>query len=430
MLSRNAFNALLKTLEEPPEHILFLLATTELHKVPATVSSRCQIFALRPIPPAEVVERLRWVCDHEGIRAGDEVLRFITAQSTGSLRDALSLLEQIRAYCGDALALTDVETALGVARVGQVAALADAMAGGDLGGALLAVGDLAESGVDPRQLARQLAGYWREALLARARRTPVTEPHVASCSADAIATVLRHLLSVESSTRRSDSPRWALELAIAEATMAIGGAEAGSARRPPDHAPRARIEAPASSDPPPYTAGPSQVPGDADLPRSMPQPPALSGRDEEGDPARHDEQAAQPGSAAGLAPEPATAEAAGLTCEQLRERWPQVMRWLSERQKRLVYGALQKTSSAAITVDDGVVTVGFPPEQRLMMSQLDRPNNRQVVEQALAAVFGGQWAVRCATIEGMPATSSSDHQNDHEYLEFIAAAAEARERRQ
>jgi DNA polymerase-3 subunit gamma/tau len=433
MLSIGAFNALLKTLEEPPEHILFLLATTELHKVPATVSSRCQLFALRPIPPPEVVERLRWVCDQEGIGADDEVLRFITAQSTGSLRDALSLLEQIRAYCGNSLVLSDVEAALGVARVGQVASLADAMAGGDLGGALLAVGDLAESGVDPRQLARQLAGYWRDALLARARKTPVAEPRVASCSADAIAMVLRHLLSVESVTRRSDSPRWALELAIAEATMAIGGTELIAATRPPDHAARDRFEAsaPPPPDPPSPSAPSPQVPGDAHPPPSMSQPPVSSSHAEEGDLARtadsHEAQATQGGTA--TPPESAPATAAELTAEQLRERWPLVMRWLNEQQKRSIYSMLQKASSAAITVDDGVITIGFPPNQSWMMSQLDKPNNRQVVEQAVAAVFGGQWGVRCATIEGMPATSSGDRQDDQEYVDFIAATVEARERR-
>src|SRR5690348_5123525 len=131
MLSIGAFNALLKTLEEPPDHILFALATTELQKVPATVRSRCQLLELRPIPPVDMVARLRFVCASERINAGNDVLEFISAQSTGSLRDALSLLEQVRAFCGDDLILDDVETALGVARVSIVATLAGAMAGGE-----------------------------------------------------------------------------------------------------------------------------------------------------------------------------------------------------------------------------------------------------------------------------------------------------------
>lgn len=226
MLSIGAFNALLKTLEEPPEHILFALATTELHKVPATVRSRCQLLELHPIAAAEMANRLRLVCAREGIEAADDVIRFITSQSTGSLRDALSMLEQIRSFCGDRLVLADVETALGVARNAHVATLAGAMAAGDLARALLVAGDLMESGVDPRQLSRQLASYWRDALVARARQKPVEEPSVARCRAEQIVPVLYTLMTVETGARRSDSPRWALEAAIAQATLSFGGQSA------------------------------------------------------------------------------------------------------------------------------------------------------------------------------------------------------------
>lgn len=424
MLSIGAFNALLKTLEEPPGHILFLLATTELHKVPATVTSRCQIFALRPIPAPDVVERLRYVCEHEGIQADPEVLRFVTAQSTGSLRDALSLLEQIRAYCGDALVLADVEAALGVARVGQVAALADAMAAGNIGAALLATGDLAESGVDPRQLARQLAGYWREALLARARRTHLAEPHVAACSADQIALVLRHLLNVESQTRRSDSPRWALELAITEATLALGVA-----------APTGRVPAiqQQSAEPPAAPAPMVTVPSPIAAPESGPVSAVFDVPDQAAPQPAVGEAAPEPpldqitsGMAGG---QPAAEAIAAPTVEQVRERWPEVMRWLSMQQKRLVHGMLQVAAVPVLSVHEGSLTIGFPPNHSLAMQQLVRPNNRQVVEQALAAVIGGQWRVECATIDSMPAPPSMDRLGDLDYLDSFAAEVTARERR-
>src|SRR6185312_5565426 len=179
MLSIGAFNALLKTLEEPPDHILFLLATTEIHKVPLTVLSRCQRHDLRSVPLPEMKARLRYICTEEGLEVEDAVIELLAALGTGSLRDAESLLEQVRAYCGDSLRLAEVEAALGVARLGEIAALADLMAAGDLAGTLLLLGAMMDGGIEPRQLTRQLSGYWRDAILARARRQKVAEPNVA-----------------------------------------------------------------------------------------------------------------------------------------------------------------------------------------------------------------------------------------------------------
>jgi DNA polymerase III subunit gamma/tau len=233
MLSIGAFNALLKTLEEPPDHILFLLATTEIHKVPLTVLSRCQRHDLRSVPLPEMTARLKYVCEQEGLEAEDTVIELLATLGTGSLRDAESLLEQVRAYCGDSLRLAEVEAALGVARMGEIAVLADLMAAGDLAESLLLLGTMMDGGIEPRQLTRQLSGYWRDAVLARARRKPVAEPNVARCTADKIVAVLRSLLSVESVARRSDSPRFALELAVAEATLQLApGAGAGVSSRP------------------------------------------------------------------------------------------------------------------------------------------------------------------------------------------------------
>ncbi len=241
MLSIGAFNALLKTLEEPPDHILFLLATTEIHKVPLTVLSRCQRHDLRSVPLPEMTARLKYVCEQEGLEAEDAVIELLATLGTGSLRDAESLLEQVRAYCGDNLRLAEVEAALGVARMGEIAVLADLMAAGDLAESLLLLGTMMDGGIEPRQLTRQLSGYWRDAVLARARRKPVAEPNVARCTADKIVAVLRSLLSVESVARRSDSPRFALELAVAEATLQLAPAggvsvptHTASSAAPPD----------------------------------------------------------------------------------------------------------------------------------------------------------------------------------------------------
>src|SRR5207237_6982551 len=108
MLSVSAFNALLKTLEEPPPHVAFILATTEVHKVPATVASRCQRFDFRRVPLSAMLDRLKWICAQEGIQAEDSALELVARQATGSLRDALSLMDQLRVFSEGSITLQDV----------------------------------------------------------------------------------------------------------------------------------------------------------------------------------------------------------------------------------------------------------------------------------------------------------------------------------
>ena len=139
MLSTGAFNALLKTLEEPPAHVLFVLATTDVHKVPATIASRCQRLDFRTIAPRDIVARLAYVCEQEGMTADVAALELIAQQATGSLRDALSLLDQVRAYEGTAIGVAEVEEALGLARRDTLARLTDDMIAGDAGAALALV---------------------------------------------------------------------------------------------------------------------------------------------------------------------------------------------------------------------------------------------------------------------------------------------------
>jgi DNA polymerase III subunit gamma/tau len=475
MLSIGAFNALLKTLEEPPDHILFALATTELQKVPATVRSRCQLLELRPIPPADMVARLRFVCASERINAGDDVLEFISAQSTGSLRDALSLLEQVRAFCGDDLPLDDVETALGVARVSIVATLAGAMAGGELAQALLIAGDLMDGGVDPRQLTRQLSGFWRDALVGRARQKPIDEPAVAKCRADQIVPVLHALMGVESATRRSDSPRWALETAIADATLTLGGgvgahraalpaAEIVPAPVPYDRSPRMRESEPrAATRALDGSAGDRSHPDAAPYSTPLPSMPELredaraidriafeaQARAGEGGPELASSALeALPGAAAAQVEagsdarnfhgagrqdlQPAGSATTGIDGDlrpievsqpiNVQAQWPRVLRHLNENNKVLVYGLVQNINRADIITDDNVLQIPFPESKKFQRGQLEKPANRRVLEDAVRAVFGGSWGVRCVTIVE-PSVVVPPNVDDLEYLEQIAAEA-------
>lgn len=257
MLSTSAFNALLKTLEEPPPHVMFVLATTDVYKVPATVSSRCQRLDFRVIDGDAIADRLAYVCEREGIRADGAALALLARQATGSLRDALSLLEQVRAYESEsAIGLPEVERALGLARRDTLYTLTDAVISGDLGGALTLIGDLVSGGADMRHYARQLIQHWRDLLLACA----AGEGYAARSGADAhlaaqaatlttsdVTATLKMLLQPDYSGRRSASAQWQLELAVAEACQhfmpdTVGRPHPAAPPRPSVEPSRASVE--------------------------------------------------------------------------------------------------------------------------------------------------------------------------------------------
>ena len=158
MLSNNAFNALLKTLEEPPEHVKFLFATTEIRKVPVTVLSRCQRFDLRRIEPEVMIDHLRGIAGQEGAALSDEALALITRAAEGSVRDALSLLDQAVAHGRDGeIDAGMVRSMLGLADRGRVIDLFEAIMGGDAAGALEELGRQYADGADPGVVLRDLA---------------------------------------------------------------------------------------------------------------------------------------------------------------------------------------------------------------------------------------------------------------------------------
>ena len=160
MLSTAAFNALLKTLEEPPSHSMFILATTELQKIPATVLSRCQHHEFRRFPTREIAAYLEKICKTEGYSFEPEALTLIARQSTGAMRDALSLLDQL-ASTGDQISLSMTQTILGVATSQSVVELVDAIAEKNTGTGLEILHSAMDSGTEPRQIAKQCVEYLR-----------------------------------------------------------------------------------------------------------------------------------------------------------------------------------------------------------------------------------------------------------------------------
>lgn len=168
MLSEPAANALLKTLEEPPPHIIFILATTDPQKMPATILSRCQHFQFRRITQAAVAARLAFICDKEGITASPEALRLVANNSTGSLRDAENILEQMVAYYGSQLDLAQVKELLGLSGDARSRQLARNILEKNLPAGLATVNQVNSDGLDLRQFLKTLVDYLRQLLLLKA----------------------------------------------------------------------------------------------------------------------------------------------------------------------------------------------------------------------------------------------------------------------
>jgi DNA polymerase-3 subunit gamma/tau len=168
MLSNSAFNALLKTIEEPPPYIIFIFATTELHKVPATIKSRCQQFAFKSIPVETIQKILAETCVEINVQAEDEALLWIAREATGSMRDAYTLFDQVVSFSGGEIRFSQIQEKFGLVGLEELNALAEACASNDNAGAFAVIDRLMEAGVAIEQFVTDLAGYYRSLLLIKA----------------------------------------------------------------------------------------------------------------------------------------------------------------------------------------------------------------------------------------------------------------------
>jgi len=166
-ITSEAFNALLKTLEEPPEWVVFILCTTETHKIPSTIASRCQQFSFRSVDFAELVARMEWIIQQEGITADAEVLSVLAQAGEGSVRDSLSALDQAIACCGNKLEGKQVRELLGMFSLESLGEVTKALAEGDAKKMLDVVADLEANGRSLQHFARELARYFRNLLVVR-----------------------------------------------------------------------------------------------------------------------------------------------------------------------------------------------------------------------------------------------------------------------
>ncbi len=174
MLSTSAFNALLKTLEEPPPHVIFLFATTEVHKIPATILSRCQRFDLRRIPLPQILTQLQAICEREKVKAMEDVLLLLAREGEGSLRDAQSLLDQAIAYSGGQLSVETISSMLGLVDTTTLYQLTEAVIQGETEKALLCANEVYEKGHDLKQFAIQWLEHWRNLFVYKSTQSDKT----------------------------------------------------------------------------------------------------------------------------------------------------------------------------------------------------------------------------------------------------------------
>ena len=239
MLSNAAFNALLKTLEEPPPHAIFVLATTEAHKVPLTVTSRCQRHTFRRISVTEIVAYLEMIVAAEEFQIEPEVLNIVARLATGSMRDAISLLDQLVVTPEELVTAARAREVFGISGGETVAGLVAAIAARQADVGLDAINEAVESGADPRQLARQTVDYLRGLLLIKmgsAGRVEVAQETLAEMEAQAAALSVRDLLhavrAFDEATRNRGSS-WLSQLPLELAFLSCLEMETAPASAPP-----------------------------------------------------------------------------------------------------------------------------------------------------------------------------------------------------
>jgi DNA polymerase-3 subunit gamma/tau len=232
MLSTAAFNALLKTLEEPPAHVIFVLATTEVHRIPETILSRCQRFEFRRIPLQAIADRLTRIAEAESIEIEPEAVELIARTATGSMRDAISLFDQMAA--GGSITADYVRLMLGAERREVVRSLLRAWLDQDMSQGLEVINRAVDGGADPRQLARQTADFLRGLLVTRlgagstwqdptADERPIFDEMAREAEPDRLVKAVRLFSEVASQRRAGWQPQLPLELAFVEATLSPDG---------------------------------------------------------------------------------------------------------------------------------------------------------------------------------------------------------------
>lgn len=413
MLTNEAFNALLKTLEEPPAHVIFVLATTEPHKIPATVLSRCQRFDFRRIPLAAIVKRLQYIAAQEGIEVEPEVLEFVARQSTGSLRDAISLLDQLVAYGSRTVSVQQVQQVLGLVPHQVVHRLAQCLIGGDIAGGLIAIGEAVDGGADVAQIGRELVEYLRGLLLTKMAETAnlVNAPEetrdamkrqVERVELPRLVAWIKTFNEAVLDMRTGTYPQLLLEMAwVTALTQFQIGAPGFSVQ-----------EGAQAQHPPEQRSGQLPVLGEGAV--VQPVPTIVGPRAQMEHPP-----AAGPvsGSTAGNEPLPGAAPAGtstrvsgptAVTLEDIRANWAAILAELQREHHnsshRMIHALLQMCQPVALT--EGELLLGFQHET--LAGKLADPARAAIAQQAIEQAIGVRLRIRCKVIAGDHASTRAE----------------------
>ncbi|HEY2478260.1 MAG TPA: DNA polymerase III subunit gamma/tau [Solirubrobacterales bacterium] len=414
MLTKEAWNAFLKTLEEPPPRTVFVLATTESHKVMATIADRCQRFDFQRPSLEQISEVLNRVAAQESIQVEDGAVAMIARSAQGSFRDALGTLDQLVAFGGDQVGLDEVLEMLGAADADLLFEAVDAVAAADPKAVLLGVEKMARSGRDPSQFARDLLAHLRHLLVTQttgevpttfvvtATDTARIQQQAGAVGAAALVRTIDELAAALTAVREGDDARMAVEIALLKAARPdLDPSTEGLLRRierleaqlaggspPPEPAPPAPEPQPEAPEPEPTESAPPAGGAPAGAPRGAQAapPPSTVGETGATGPA-----AADPPSLAGSSP------AADLeSLDQVTRIWPSILDKLAEKAPAL---AATFDGARPVAFDDDGLAIGFAPDQPFNKRKAESPDRRQALIEAFEAVTGEGVSPRYVMLE-------------------------------
>jgi DNA polymerase-3 subunit gamma/tau len=442
MLTKEAWNAFLKTLEEPPPNTVFVLATTEPQKVMATIVDRCQRFDFQRPSLEQIAEVIRRVADSESIDIDEGAVALIARAATGSFRDALGTLDQLVAFGGTKVSTDEVVELLGVADAELLFDTTDALASGDAPAALEAVERLARSGRDPGQFARDLIAHLRQLLVAKATgqvpesfTVTVAQPERLAEQAERIPDGklvggIDSLSAAVAAMREGDDPRLTLEVALLKvATPSLDASREALLRRIESLEARFAGGAPGG----PSSAGRAADQDDAraqaaDKPAiEQPEPAEAPPVTPSGGESQAEPEASVPVAKAG----PAVLAAASIEIERVVQLWPAVVDHLRQSGAEMLSTLFEGARPLAIDEERAIVRVGFPSSAKFNKRKAEAPANVERMTEAIKAVVGEQLrpAYELTDDEKAPEAGGEDTSElaEEELIDLIKTKFDARE---
>jgi DNA polymerase-3 subunit gamma/tau len=416
MLTNEAFNALLKTLEEPPPHAIFVLATTEPHKIPATVLSRCQRFDFRRVSLPNLKKKLELICSQEEIHIEPSALDAIARHAAGSFRDAESLLDQLVSYGLQEIALEDVRRVLGSAPEQIVSGIVQASATGDASTGLSLVTEALDSGVEPRQLTREVLEYLRGLLLVKnggaslCSESPETLREMAAL---AQGIPLLHLLRIvrlfneaANNLKTGTHLQLPLELAVVEASLMVNQPSPSGGEPRNGFQPQPVVEerpVPSDARKTVAAAGESSAVNKASGPGQRAEHPTSELTDD-GDSV----EMLAPEVAVRSSEEISSGQGAEITLTWLQDNWGELLQAIRPHD-RMVEALLK--SCEPVSIQDGVVMLGF--YHSFHRDKVNEDHHRATVEERLRELSGQPLRVRCSLIGGDRAQKEQQREASH-----------------